>query len=243
MSPMTESRRKDPSQNLDDRRGTLGDRRTRPRLTTARAFWPIVRLLQDGKPVVLRPIVPADRFRLQQALDELSAASRRARFFADVERLTDDQLTYLTRVDQERHVAWIATDPARRGRAVGVGRFIRLEDEPDVAELALTVVDACQERGLGTSLLGLLYHRATLIGLRSLRVFTTPANDRFARRLRRLGGVSAFQDGALRIELPIHRAPDALPRNPVAERLRRLLREYEAAFGSPIRRPDRRLVA
>lgn len=240
---MTESRRPQTSQLRFERRGPRRDRRTQPRLTTARALWPIVRLLQDGKPVVLRPIVPADRFRLQLALDELSAASRRARFFADVERLTDDQLTYLTRVDQDRHVAWIATDPARRGRAIGVGRFIRLKDEPDVAELALAVVDASQERGLGTSLLGLLYHRASVLGLRSLRVFTTPINDRFARRLRRLGAVSGFQDGALRIELPIHREAAALPRNPVAERLRRLLREYEAAFGAPIRIPDRRQVA
>jgi GNAT superfamily N-acetyltransferase len=243
MTPMTESTRLQTSQLRSERRGPRGDRRTRPRLNTARALWPIVRLLRDGKPIILRPIVPADRLRLQQALDELSAASRRARFFADVEHLTDGQLTYLTRVDQDRHVAWIATDPARGGRAIGVGRIIRLEDEPDVAELALTVVDACQERGLGTTLLGLLYHRATVLGLRSLRVFTTPANDRFARRLRRLGAVSRFHDGALRIELPIHREPAALPRNPVAARIRQLLREYEAAFGAPIPLPDRRHAA
>ena len=104
------------------------------------------------------------------------------------------------------------------------------------------MIDAYQERWLGTALLGLLYHRARSLRLRTLVVYSSPAGSRFVERLRRLGGVSAFQDGLLRIELPVHADPMFLPRNQVADRLRTLLREYEAAFGQG-RTPRRRHVA
>jgi GNAT superfamily N-acetyltransferase len=191
----------------------------------------MVRLLRDGTPVILRTIRPQDRGRLQQALDALSAASRRARFFADLHRFSNDQLTYLTGVDQDKHVAWIGLDPGQRMRAIGVGRFIRLGHEPHVGELALTVVDSYQERGLGTALLGLLYHRARALDVRTLRVYTAPTGGRFAERLRRLGAVSQFQDGLLQLDLPVHADPIFLPRNHMGHRLRQLLREYDAAFG------------
>ncbi len=41
----------------------------------------------------------------------------------------------------------------RRDLAIAVGRFVRLPDEPKTAELAITVVDGYQRKGLGTIVL------------------------------------------------------------------------------------------
>ena len=52
------------------------------------------------------------------------------------------------------------------GQLVGVARFIRIPGEPDLAEVAVTVIDSWQRRGLGTALLRELAQRATEEGIR-----------------------------------------------------------------------------
>lgn len=101
--------------------------------------------LRDGSIAALRPILPDDRPLLAEGLSQMSVASRFARFGTGVAHLTDSELDYLTVVDQVNHVAWGATiDDA----PAGVGRYIRLPDQP-CAEIAVTVVDEYQGRGLG----------------------------------------------------------------------------------------------
>ena len=52
---------------------------------------------------------------------------------------------------------------------MGVARFIRLADEPEVAEVAVTVIDAWQRRGLGTLLLEHLTDQARSQGITPLQ--------------------------------------------------------------------------
>src|SRR5947207_5929492 len=107
--------------------------------------------LRDGSPVVVRPILPEDRDRLVEGFARLSDESRYRRFGTPVRRLTDEQLRYLTEIDYETHMAWIALDPATPGEpGLGVARYVRLPGEPEVAEAAVTVVDSHQGLGLGT---------------------------------------------------------------------------------------------
>lgn len=83
-------------------------------------------------------------------------------------------LRYLTNVDGRDHVAIVATTlPDASGREVGLGvaRFVRAREDPTLAEVALTVVDSAQHKGLGR-ILGIAIARAALE--RGVRRFTGP---------------------------------------------------------------------
>ena len=68
--------------------------------------------LEESCSVLLRPITPNDKARLQNGLELVSAEYRYLRFFAAISQLGQAQLRYLTEVDQVNHVAWGAHPPA-----------------------------------------------------------------------------------------------------------------------------------
>src|SRR5881409_3095033 len=82
--------------------------------------------------------------------------------------------------------ALLAIDPVT-GEGVAVARYVRLPGEGDVAEIAITVVDAWQGRGVGTALTRVLIERAREEGLRRLRAVTLGENRRSQNMLRRDG--------------------------------------------------------
>ena len=174
---------------------------------------PVLRMtLRDGHPVALRPVVPEDRDRLRAGFDELSAASRRLRFLGAVSHLSDAHLRYLTEVDGHDHVAWGALDldaPAAPG--FGVGRFVRLEAEPDVAEFSLTVLDTAQGLGVGQLLLAVLAVEARRVGVRALRGVVGRENDRMTAWLHRLGAASHGDGQDLVMDVPVPVDPDTSP--------------------------------
>ena len=120
--------------------------------------------LDDGTVVTIRHIRPADASELRRGFDALSAASRHARFHGGSSTLSDEALRYLTEVDGHDHVALVATTQPRSGEpevGLGVARFVRSEDDPTVAEAAMTVLDAAQHKGLGR-ILGIALGRAAI---------------------------------------------------------------------------------
>lgn len=120
--------------------------------------------LPNGTRVRMRPIRPDDKDQLAAGLRRLSPQSRYLRFFTDKERLTDAELRYLTEVDGEDHFALGVVrldDDDQEVEGLGIGRFVRLADEPHVAEPALAVVDDVQGQGLGRRLLLRLIAAAT----------------------------------------------------------------------------------
>jgi GNAT superfamily N-acetyltransferase len=180
--------------------------------------------LGDGGRLVLRPIVPGDRERLQAALGWMSEESRYTRFFVPLHQFSDEHLRYLTEVDQVDHVAWGALDPAApHVPGAGVGRFIRLRDEPDIAEVAIAVVDAYQGRLVGTALFALLYLLARRRGVRTLRAVLLMGRSRLGERLRLIGGRGAYRDGVLEIDVPVHQDLARLRATPAGEKFLRAL--------------------
>lgn len=169
--------------------------------------------LRDGASVHLRPVVPEDREALQAGLQSLSVASRYRRFMAVRSRFTRRELTWLTEIDYHDHFAWAAVDlsgPAPVG--LGIGRYIRLADERDVAEVAVTIADAHQGRGLGTLLLCLVLHTARAHGVRVIRghvlASNTPMNEIFLQ----LGAQRAGAEGGTVIwEIDPSAAPPDTP--------------------------------
>jgi GNAT superfamily N-acetyltransferase len=115
--------------------------------------------LSDNTLLFLREIRPDDKERLIASMDCLSEESRRRRFLGPKPSLSPRELRYLTEVDGHNHYAIVAVPDdgpdVVHERIVAVARFVRLADDPTAAEVAITVCDALQGKGLG----GLLARR------------------------------------------------------------------------------------
>ena len=118
---------------------------------------PIV--LRDGSRVRLRQGHSSDRQLLLRGFERLSPGSRYRRFLAAMPELSEEKVRYLTEIDNHDHEAIIALDE-KTGEGIGVARYVRDPQRPDVAEVAVTVIDDWQGRGLGTLLLEVLGARA-----------------------------------------------------------------------------------
>jgi RimJ/RimL family protein N-acetyltransferase len=161
--------------------------------------------LRDGTRVLLRPVVPDDKQALRDGFARMSPASRYQRFMSPIDDLTDEMLAYLTEIDYVNHFAWVALlvdEPA--GVGVGVARYVRLRDEPDVAEAAVTVVDEWQGRGLGTILVDALGAVALQNGIRTIRGYVLEENRRMRDVLEAAGArISHDSPGLLRVEVDV----------------------------------------
>lgn len=128
--------------------------------------------LRDGTPVRLRMIGPADRARLAAGFAKLSPESRYRRFFTAMPRLSDRTLDRLVATDGWNHVAIgaevVSDDPAE-AEGLGVAHFVRLPEAPEVAEVAVAVIDARHRLGLGHLLLQALVKAARARGIRRFR--------------------------------------------------------------------------
>lgn len=184
--------------------------------------------LRDGTRALLRPVLPEDRGRLQHGLLRMSAESRYRRFFSYTPGLSGEQLRYFTEIDQENHVAWIALDPlTARHSGIGIARFIRMKDQPNMAEIAIAAVDAFQDQGLGTALLAILYLMAQKRGITTLRAVVLIENSAMTSWFRRLGAKGGLQTaGVAEMDLIIHSDLSRLPENPTAKRFAHLVRTF-----------------
>jgi RimJ/RimL family protein N-acetyltransferase len=177
---------------------------TRPGRAADVTAGPGLRLtLRSGLELELRPILPSDKEELRHGFDRLSAVSRYRRFLAPMTRLPDDMVARFTEIDYVDHFAWVALDP-RRGpeHGVGVARYIRLDDDPRSADVAVTVVDAYQGRGVGTLLLRLLCLTAHAHGVDRLTSLVLAENVPMRRLLSRLRArLGAESGGVFSVEL------------------------------------------
>jgi GNAT superfamily N-acetyltransferase len=139
-------------------------------------------VLADGSAATLLPFSPDDRQYLVEGLAEMSMESRFSRFGQGRQNLTAGEWDYLSEVDQHRHVAWVAVV---EGNGAGVGRYIV---GPECAEVAITVLDRYQGRGVGTALFVALVAVARADGVAELCFEVLPTNRKV---LEALAGVHA----------------------------------------------------
>jgi RimJ/RimL family protein N-acetyltransferase len=135
--------------------------------------------LRDGTPVWVRAIRPDDRDTLGAAFASLSEHSVYHRFFQSKKELTPSELSYLTELDFERHVGLFVLQGEDGCRELmGVGRYIRLPGAEglDRAEVAFTVADRHQGRGVATLLLRQLILLARMVGIRYFEADVLPDN-------------------------------------------------------------------
>ena len=140
--------------------------------------------LRDGSAVLIRPVRPADAGLLADGFARLS---------------------------HHDHEALGALDHASGG-GVGIARYVRDRDDPHTAEIAVTVIDDWQGRGLGTELLTRLSERACQEGIRRFTAAVAADNAAMAGLLRTFGSDLVRREfGTLEYEmdlacLPVRRA-------------------------------------
>jgi RimJ/RimL family protein N-acetyltransferase len=143
-------------------------------------------VLRDGSAVLIRQVRSADASLLADGFARLGPASRQMRFLGVKKELSAAELRYFTDVDHHDHEALAALDYAG-GHGVGIARYIRDAGDPQAAEIAVTIVDDWQGRGLGTELLARLSDRARSGGIRRFTALADAGNVAVAALLRNAG--------------------------------------------------------
>jgi len=164
-------------------------------------------MLRDGTRGVLRAVHPADAPLLAEGMHHLSESSRYMRFMTPKEDLTADELEQLSHPDFVDHVALgiIASSGALDGEPLGVGRFYRIA--PDRAEMAVTVVDEAQGKGVGSVIADRLVVAALERGITVFEALVLAQNQRMLHLLRHID-----PDAELEVDTPgVFRVVTQLP--------------------------------
>ena len=203
--------------------------------------WESDVVLSDGGTVHLRPIRPDDEAGLLGLFTRLSSESVYMRFFSPVQAPTDQQLAHFTHVDYVDRMALVAE---LGNDIVAVARYDR-PPEAAIAEVAFTVQDDQQGRGLATIMLEHLAAVARTRGIHAFMAETLPDNRRMLGVFRDAGFqvVRDFADGVVHVTFPIDptEASQAVQdeREQIAEArsVRRLLAPRSVAVIGAGRRP------
>ena len=152
----------------------------------------IVRL-RDGTPVLLRRQRRGDRALLERLFAGLSGRSRYLRFMAGMPpALPPRILEALSAVDDHAHVGVLAL---RADHIVGAARYVRSKARPYEADVAFTVSDAFQRRGLGRLMMDELLDQAASAGIERLTFDILADNHGAAALVRSLGATIRYSGG------------------------------------------------
>ena len=134
-----------------------------------------VEKLRNGERIEIRALKPQDRDDLMAAVSHTSSESLYRRFFAVRRHFSETEESFYLNIDFVSHVALVAlADENGQHSIVGGARYV--VGEPGQAEVAFTVVDKYQGRGLGAALLRNLVAIARQAGLRELVAYVLPDN-------------------------------------------------------------------
>jgi acetyltransferase len=140
-----------------------------------------------GTPVTVRPMRPEDMPMEADFVRHLSSETRYKRFMLTLLELSQAKLKYLTDVDQDRHVALVATiEQGGKEVEVGVVRYI-VDPAGGSCEFAIAVDDAWQGSGLAGILMHALIDVARSRGLATMEGIVLSTNRRMLKFTRQLG--------------------------------------------------------
>jgi GNAT superfamily N-acetyltransferase len=134
----------------------------------------------DGEAVTIRPIRITDGEMEAEFVRRLSPQTKHYRFFGGVRELPPAEVARLCNVDGTHSMAYVAT--IRRGDKeieIGVSRYSP-DSRADVREMAVTVADEWQHKGLGTLLMRHLIEFARSNGVKQL--YSVELSDNTAMR-------------------------------------------------------------
>jgi N-acetylglutamate synthase-like GNAT family acetyltransferase len=121
-----------------------------------------------GETVTIRPIRLTDIAMESEFIRRLSAETKHFRFLAGVRELPAEELAHFCDVDLKHSMAFVAT-VRQNGREIeiGVSRYAP-NSHRDVREIAVTIADEWQHKGLGASLMNALIQTARTQGIKQM---------------------------------------------------------------------------
>ena len=155
--------------------------------------------LRDGSVVVIRPVRPDDARYAPAFFDWLSEETRYMRFMYRVNELTPEMLRGALAQEGLRRVSLVA-EPVLQAegepQAIALGRYAPTDD-PDECEVALTVGDPWQRRGIGRVLLARLIAIAQRAGYRVMSATALSVNAKMIGLARAFGFTVSEQTGGV----------------------------------------------
>jgi acetyltransferase len=137
-------------------------------------------VLRDGSTIVVRPVRADDARHAEAFFGLLSDETKYLRFMQQVKELTPQMVESVLAQDGLRRVA-LAAEPAKQSpdtpAAVAIGRYAP-SPNPDECEVAVTVADAWQNRGVGRALLTRLVVLARRGGYRAMIAVAFTTNNK-----------------------------------------------------------------
>lgn len=161
--------------------------------------------LPDGTPAFIWPLLPTDAPGLREGFRRLSPGSRWQRFLTSLADLDDRMLRLLVDgVDGVRHIAlvFVVVPPEGEERPVAVARLVQDAADPTSADIAVTVADEWQSRGVATVLAAALLERRPA-AVQRLRTVVAAGNRSSLALLARLGQMSVRPAGAGVVEVTV----------------------------------------
>ncbi|MDB5754506.1 MAG: family N-acetyltransferase [Massilia sp.] len=160
----------------------------------------------EGRPLLLRPIVPEDGPAHLAFFAALTPDDVRYRMFVRMRELAPSQLARFTQIDFDREMAFIATRAGADGspETLGVARVVADPDNVS-AEFAVTVRSDLKGHGLGRTLMEKLIAYCRSRSTREIVGEALPQNTRVIRLVKSLGFevTPAPDEGTVRFRLPL----------------------------------------
>lgn len=142
--------------------------------------------LRDGTMLTIRPARPDDRERIVRAFAGLDRESVYTRYFTYKRELSEADLAHLDAMDFAREAILVATVEREDGEAiVASGRYVVCE--PSTAEVAFTVEEDYQGRGIAGRMLAWLAELARANGISRLEARVLASNAPMLRVFERTG--------------------------------------------------------
>jgi CRP-like cAMP-binding protein len=189
---------------------------------------PIPVRVRDGTQLLLRPVLPGDDERTVHGHIQFSSETLYRRFMTA--RLPSPALMhYLSEVDYVDHFVWVVTDGSD---PVADARFVRDEVDPTIAEIAFTVADAYQGRGIGSFLIGALSIAARVDGVERFSARVLSDNLPMRTMMDRYGAVWQREDvGVITTVIDVPHRRDLHLKRDMAGQIERVARQVIEAVG------------
>jgi acetyltransferase len=159
----------------------------------------------DGREILIRPLRPEDAAQHREFVTHISEEDMQARFFRAVKELPPGELAYLTQLDYERAMAFIAVATNEQGHRETLG-VVRAQADPDndTAEFAVLVRSDLKGHGLGSVLLEKIIRYCRDRGTRQIAGDVLATNERMLQLARAHGfHVDTTLDRVTRITLEL----------------------------------------
>jgi len=142
--------------------------------------------LRDGRSIEIRALRPDDETQMLAAVSRTSSQSLYRRFFGPKKGFSESEKAFFLNVDFTDHVALVATIKRDdRTEIVAGARYVVAE--PGIAEVAFTVIDDFQGKGVGSALMRHLVLLARRASLKQLVADVLPENAAMINILKQSG--------------------------------------------------------